>query len=264
MIENEFTYFHSWLQSLELLAPGACAYFSEKVSQVKAFLADKPLPLEIIDSLLAQGYRRSGEIFYQNHCPGCHLCLSLRIPLKTFSATGSQKRILKKNRDLVFKIGEPRSTKQKKIIYLRYQHQKHYLHPALESKRKEYFDMHANLEIMHEQMYKITHQSKEMEIWLDDILLGFGILDLGLKAMSMVYLVFEPRFQKRSPGKFIILKALEWARDAGFKYAYLGFYIPGNRKMDYKIQYGPAQILNPVTMQWENSGSHELMKLQEG
>jgi arginine-tRNA-protein transferase len=50
-----------------------------------------------------------------------------------------------------------------------------------------------------------------------------------------------------------ILRMIQWAKLQGFDYLYLGFFIPGHPKMDYKFRYHPAEILDPRTMHWRKA-----------
>lgn len=244
--------FNRWLDTLGFLPENKCSYYPDRTSRVKAFIASPQIPMtgDIIDSLMSQGFRRSGNIFYQNDCPACDCCISYRLDLKKFKISKSQQRILKKNRDLHILINKPMPTGRKKNIYLRYQYLKHYNKPSFPGGPRKEFDFINNLSIMMEQMYENALSCLEMEVFLGEKIIGFSIMDLGLVGASMVYLVFDPKFEKRSIGKYIILKTIEWALTEGYKYLYLGFYIPQHTKMDYKSQFGPGERLNPYIFKW--------------
>ena len=47
----------------------------------------------------------------------------------------------------------------------------------------------------------------------------------------------------RQPLSFSILTQFRYARERGYRYAYLGYWIPENRSMSYKSQYRPHEIL---------------------
>jgi len=61
----------------------------------------------------------------------------------------------------------------------------------------------------------------------------------------MVYSFFEPSEENRSLGTFMILDHLMRARRQGLPYVYLGYWIEGSKKMDYKGRYLPQQRLAP-------------------
>ena len=56
---------------------------------------------------------------------------------------------------------------------------------------------------------------------------------------------FEPGEESRSMGTFMILDHIARARRLGLPYVYLGYWIEGSRKMDYKARFLPQQRLAP-------------------
>ena len=43
-------------------------------------------------------------------------------------------------------------------------------------------------------------------------------------------------------GTFAILQQIEYCRDQGLAHLYLGFWIDGHPKMNYKIQFGSGEV----------------------
>ena len=46
----------------------------------------------------------------------------------------------------------------------------------------------------------------------------------------------------RSPGKYMILDHIEIAREMGLDYIYLGYWVAGSPKMDYKAQFSALEL----------------------
>ncbi|MES9912586.1 MAG: arginyltransferase, partial [Candidatus Sedimenticola sp. 4PFRAG1] len=65
------------------------------------------------------------------------------------------------------------------------------------------------------------------------------LLPLGLSA---VYTFFDPDYSGISPGVFSILWQVESAKQRGLPWLYLGYWVPGCRKMAYKTEYRPIQL----------------------
>jgi arginine-tRNA-protein transferase len=61
----------------------------------------------------------------------------------------------------------------------------------------------------------------------------------------MVYSFFESDHASRSLGTFMILDHIARARQMGLAYVYLGYWVQGSRKMDYKARFLPQQRLSP-------------------
>ena len=50
----------------------------------------------------------------------------------------------------------------------------------------------------------------------------------------MVYSFFDPDFNQQSLGTHIILDHIEYAKELDLSYVYLGYWVPGSKKMEYK------------------------------
>jgi arginine-tRNA-protein transferase len=61
----------------------------------------------------------------------------------------------------------------------------------------------------------------------------------------MVYSVYDPDLADRSLGTFMILDHIERARRMGLPYLYLGYWVEGSKKMDYKARFRPQERLMP-------------------
>jgi arginine-tRNA-protein transferase len=76
-------------------------------------------------------------------------------------------------------------------------------------------------------------------------LIAVALTDVLSDGLSMVYSFFEPGEVSRSMGTFMILDHIARARRQGLPYVYLGYWIEGSKKMDYKARFLPQQRLAP-------------------
>ena len=53
---------------------------------------------------LAYGYRRNGNCIYNMRCPGCSLCVPIRLRPERFRPNRNQRRVWKKNQDVAVEI----------------------------------------------------------------------------------------------------------------------------------------------------------------
>ena len=71
-------------------------------------------------------------------------------------------------------------------------------------------------------------------------LYGVCVFDIVADGLSAVYSFYEPLRVKDSPGSYMILSLLGDARERALPYLYLGYWIDGCDKMDYKARFRPA------------------------
>jgi arginine-tRNA-protein transferase len=76
-------------------------------------------------------------------------------------------------------------------------------------------------------------------------LLAVALTDVLSDGLSMVYSFFDPEESGRSLGTYMILDHIERARRMGLPYVYLGYWVQGSRKMDYKAKFLPQERLTP-------------------
>jgi arginine-tRNA-protein transferase len=76
-------------------------------------------------------------------------------------------------------------------------------------------------------------------------LIAVALTDVLGDGLSMVYSFFDPDEAWRSLGTLAILDHIERARRMGLPYLYLGYWVKGSRKMDYKGRFLPQERLLP-------------------
>jgi arginine-tRNA-protein transferase len=74
-------------------------------------------------------------------------------------------------------------------------------------------------------------------------LLAVALTDVLGDGLSMVYSFYEPDVGDRSLGTLMILDHIARARRMGLAYVYLGYWVRGSRKMDYKGRFLPQERL---------------------
>jgi arginine-tRNA-protein transferase len=74
-------------------------------------------------------------------------------------------------------------------------------------------------------------------------LLAVALTDVLGDGLSMVYSCYEPAAADRSLGTLMILDHIARARRMGLAYVYLGYWVRGSRKMDYKSRFLPQERL---------------------
>lgn len=241
--------FASIFRTIPLAPESNCSYFTERRSRARAFRLGCDVEVGFLESALERGYRRCGDIYYQQDCPACDQCVNYRVRVADFQPTRSQRRVLKRNADVEVQVLSPAPSSEKEEVYLRYQYSQHYLQQPSDERRR--FDPQSALETMYFQMYTNPRSSLELELRLGGQLLGFGILDVAIETVSAVYFVFDPNFRSRSIGTLAILREIEWCAANDFAWFQLGFHISGHPKMEYKARFGPGEYLDKRSDAWQ-------------
>ncbi len=75
-------------------------------------------------------------------------------------------------------------------------------------------------------------------------LVACALTDVLRDGLSMVYSFFHPGEDARSLGTYMILDHVRAARQRGLGYVYLGYWVQGSDKMDYKSRFAPLEALS--------------------
>ena len=218
--------------------PHQCNYLPDK--QALTVFADPHVPMStaIYSRIIEFGFRRSGEYVYIPRCPDCNACISVRIPVQEFRPNRNQRRIMNKNADLNVRPLPPVFNEAHYQLYRTYIHRRHAGGGMDNPTPKDFLKFLASS----------WSRTVFYEIRRGDQLIGVSVTDHLQAGLSAVYTYFDPSEEKRSPGGFAILWLIQEARRLGLQWVYLGYYIPGCRKMQYKDQFRPLEAF--VHGQW--------------
>ncbi len=106
-------------------SPAPCPYLEGKTER-KVFTELKGPHAEQLNEALGRiGFRRSQTVAYRPSCAGCQACVSVRVVADEFRPSSSQKRILKRNSDLVATECRPWATDEQFDLLRRYLSHRH-------------------------------------------------------------------------------------------------------------------------------------------
>lgn len=210
-----------------------CPYITDGRTASVAFLFPDDEYMCGFNLFLEKGYRRAGDIFYCNICEACSACKPIRLDPACFVMSKGQKRTMNANRDIRVVVNEVSPLSDEKVaLYDKYVGSKH------ADPLKKPGDPRAALE----SICFGYPGTIEMEYYLDDGLIGVGIVDGALDALSSNYFYYDTDFLSRRPGVFSVINEILLCRQLGRKYYYLGFYVEETSKMRYKKDFRPNQI----------------------
>ncbi|MBX2855098.1 MAG: arginyltransferase [Rhodobacteraceae bacterium] len=222
-----------------LTGPRPCPYLKGKRERKLFTNLSGPQAAALHDELAAHGFRRSQNIAYRPACSGCDACVSTRVRVRDFAPSRSQKRILKRNADLIRRADDAWATQEQYRLFARYLDSRH---PDGGMTDMDMFDFAAMVEDTPVRTKLVEYRKVDADE-PDGRLVAVCITDLVADGLSLVYSFFDPDEDRRSLGQFIILDHIAIAEETGLPFVYLGYWVVGSPKMDYKIKFQPAEAL---------------------
>jgi arginyl-tRNA--protein-N-Asp/Glu arginylyltransferase len=217
------------------LTPGGpCPYLPGRTERKVFARLGGNLAQPLSEALTHSGFRRSQSIAYRPACEGCSACVSVRVKADQFAASRNQKRILKRSDDLVRTEVQAEATREQFALLRTYLDSRH---PGGGMSDMGLFDYVAMVEETPVDTRIIEYRDA------GGALLACALTDRLKDGLSMVYSFFHPGEEARSLGTYMILDHVRAAREAGLPYVYLGYWVRGSEKMDYKIRFAPLEAL---------------------
>ena len=225
--------------ALELLRgaapPGECSYLPGETASLESRYLLDITPSEF-EGMLSRGWRRQGACFFRPRCPRCVKCRSLRVDAAAFAPNKSQRRCLKKNADVRLVIRKPSLTKEHLAVFDAY-------HADMHERRGWTREPTSAEEYSRTFLAGHFKFAKEFLYLRGRELLGVGLVDVVHDGLSSIYFYHRPDWRPDGPGTFSALKELEFAKQTGRRWLYLGYWIPENASMAYKNRFEPHEIL---------------------
>jgi arginyl-tRNA--protein-N-Asp/Glu arginylyltransferase len=208
-----------------------CGYFPDRLSVNLLVDPDAALDPATYGGLLDLGFRRSGAQVYRPHCPGCGACVATRIPVRRFQPNRSQRRTLRRNRDLETRVLEAGFRDEHFELYRRYQAARHTGGPMDDPDPRGYRDF----------LFSPWARTWMVEFRAAGRLLCVAVCDRVPQGLSALYTFFDPEHAARGLGTHALLWQIEATRRMGGTHVYPGYWIAEHPKMDYKRRFRPLE-----------------------
>ncbi len=222
------TYFH-------ISRPAQCPYLPDREEQmVFTDLGANDDPNLLHDRLSRAGFRRSQSIAYKPNCRGCSACVPLRVPVVAFRPSRSLRRVAQKNAEIQGRELPPIALAEHFDLFQKYVSSRHGDGGMSGMTYDDYVAMVQDTPVL-TRLYEYRRG--------DGHLYGVCVTDVVDDGLSLVYSFFDPDFAECSPGKYIILAHITEALRQDMSYVYLGYWIENSRKMAYKANFQPAEVL---------------------
>lgn len=205
------------------------------------------------DALGRIGFRRSQTVAYRPSCLDCQACVSVRVVADEFAPSSTQARTLRRNDDLVASLCRPWSTSEQFELLQRYLGARHPGGGMATMDDVDYADMVEHTPVT---SYVIEYREPSSDGSTPGRLVGACLTDKQGDGLSMIYSFYDPDHPLRSGlGNYIILDHIRRAGEMGLPYVYLGYWVEGSARMQYKVRYRPMERLSRNG--WERISAEE-------
>ena len=223
-------------------SPAPCPYLPGRTER-KVFTELKGPHADALNDALGRiGFRRSQTVAYRPSCAGCRACVSVRVVAQAFQPSATQRRNLKRNADLIAIECRPWATGEQFELLQRYLGARHPGGGMASMDELDFADM-----VEHTPVTSVIVEYREPdENGEPGRLVGACLTDRQCDALSMIYSFYDPGLAERKGlGNFIILDHIRRAAAEGLGYVYLGYWVEGSARMQYKVRYRPLERLGP-------------------
>jgi arginine-tRNA-protein transferase len=227
-------------------SPAPCPYLAGRTER-KVFTELKGPHAESLNDALGRiGFRRSQTVAYRPSCLDCQACVSVRVVAREFEASSAQRRALRTNDDLVVTECRPWATAEQFELLQRYLGSRHPGGGMAAMDEIDYADMVEHTAVS---SFIIEYREPSRDGG-QGRLVGACLTDRQGDGLSMIYSFYDPEHEARTGlGNYIILDHIRRAAEAGLPYVYLGYWVEGSQRMQYKIRYRPIERLGPTGWQ---------------
>jgi len=193
------------------------------------------------DTLTQGGFRRSQNIAYRPACESCAACVSARIPASQYVFSRSERRVLARNDTLRRHLVEAEATREQFDLLRRYLTSRHAGGGMAEMSWPDYVAMVEDTSV---RTHLVEYREPSRDGGPGD-LVACALVDQLADGLSLVYSFYQPDAPRRSLGSFVILDHIVQAGLVGLPFVYLGYWVQGSHKMDYKARFTPLELLRP-------------------
>lgn len=212
-----------------------CPYRPGQVARMPLRQQLRLLSLEETDERFARSERRVGTCLYRTECPSCRACEGLRVPVREFRPSRSQRRVAKRwEGHSRVDVVPPSWSEEHLRLYNRHKGERG-LRGADDG------EMTAASYVGW--LVQSCSLTVEMRYHYDERLVGIGVVDLGRASASSVYFYFDPDLADLSPGTWSALQEIELCRRTGREFLYLGLWVEDCGHLSYKASFRPHERL---------------------
>jgi leucyl-tRNA---protein transferase len=223
--------------------PSACPYLPGRTERKVFTELTGPHAVELNDALGRIGFRRSQGVAYRPSCVDCQACVAVRVVAQEFEPSSTQRKLIKRHADLEVSACRAWSTEEQFALLRSYLATRHPGGGMAGMDDLDYADMVEQSPV---DSYIVEYREPALD-GRPGRLVGACLTDRQGDGLSMIYSFFEADNPERPGlGTYIILDHILRAAEAGLPHVYLGYWVAGSKRMEYKIRFRPMERLGPT------------------
>ena len=213
-----------------------CSYLDDKKQTTHYKVIENCSSAQCQD-FIERGFRRFGKMYFRPICSDCDECKSIKIDVKNFHFSKSQRRVIKKASHIKSYIQKPTLSKTHLELFEKYhlymKDKKGWEHSQLsaQSYYGSFVDAH------HEFGYEVLYYD-------EDKLIGVDLIDILDDGISSIYFYYDPDYIEYSLGKLSLYNQIKFAQKYNKSWIYLGYYVKDCPSLSYKAHYKPYLTLD--------------------
>lgn len=219
--------------------PHRCSYLEDEEATTLFIDPRQSVDQTLYSNLSMLGFRRSGNHIYRPHCSHCNACIPARVPVEEFRPDRNQRRCFRRNDDLAVERLPRIDSDACYELYRRYIEARHADGDMYPPDRDQY-ESFLNNPWDCTEYYGFHHDGR---------VVALAVVDVMLDGLSAIYTFYDPAQERRALGRYAILWQIGRCRELQLPYLYLGYWIRNCRKMSYKADYQPLEVM--VNNQWQ-------------
>ncbi|CAH1000130.1 Aspartate/glutamate leucyltransferase [Neolewinella maritima] len=205
---------------------------------------------ESLDWHLAKGWYRMGSTIFTTHFlffkNRPYSAIWIRVDLRDFAFSKSQRKLLRKNAQLFDVTIAPRQIEEEhEALYTRYAADfDGRLSPTIADSLEDY-----DGEVVFN-TYGINVRDR-----VSQKLVACSYVDLGNDSAASILGIYDPLLKSFSLGYYTMLLEIQYCLNQGFSYYYPGYVVPDYQRFDYKLRLGKSEYYDVRSDSWHSYDS---------